>query len=133
MPNKGRRGTLRAALTPESQRLLLAKFPPRFKERFHLHITLRYAMVARRFYPKVSHTVQVIGITWNHSIQAALVSLEGSKLQSEMPVPHITISAKSGIPPVDSNTMLASEHDQKLCPSFSIEVVQEFIPSDRRR
>ena len=93
--------------------------PLLIQPRYHLgkphHITLQYGIKLEEYKHllNVKFTATCLYEAWNGRIQAITI-----KLPTDIPCankhPHITISWKQGISPVESNTMLMTKFNYKL-------------------
>jgi len=85
------------------------------------HITLQYGVDLSNWKHLLDKefTVTCLYEAWNSNIQAIAVKLPtdipcGSKLPCANKQPHISVSWKQGISPVESNNMLATKFNYKL-------------------
>lgn len=97
-----------AVLTPESQKLLLERVPPRHPDVKAHHMTIafdppleRFAHYYRQAVGKIM-PIRVVGIAEDEQGQAVRVEAE-----SENENPHITISCATGVPAKYSNELLS--------------------------
>jgi hypothetical protein len=96
----------------------------------HVHVTLLFGvdedneMVQKWVGQHI--TVQVESDNWNDRIQALAVTLP-PRVPCRNTHPHITVSMQAGVKPVESNQMLAAEH-QQMPINRSVGAVIEFSP-----
>lgn len=105
------KGILWIVLTEESKRKLLEIAPAKYPVLFADHITLFYNVALSNHYKTLLGTTITIKLktnSYNDKIQAITVGV--GDMPSQNSYPHITLSALEGVKPVQSNTMLKSEH-----------------------
>jgi hypothetical protein len=77
------------------------------------HVTLQYGVDLVEDWLNKEFTATCLYEAWNGNIQCLAVKLP-TDITCQNQHPHITVSWKQGISPVESNTMLASKFNYKL-------------------
>lgn len=101
---------------------------PRFVPARHFHVTLQFGVERQDVEHLIGQTVRVrcIELCHNGSIEAIRVVLpEGVECGNAHP--HMTLSHVEGVRPVESNAMLAAEHEAVPL-GLELELVAEFSP-----
>lgn len=120
------KGILWIKLTEESKMKLLNLVPTLYPKIFADHVTLFYNIELSDEYTSLLKAQVEISLktnSYNDRIQA--VTIDIGDLPSQNTFPHITVSAKDGIKPVESNTMLRLEHTS-MSISGEIEGIVDF-------
>ncbi len=105
---------------------------PMYDAVFAHHVTLAYN--AGPDWPLLAHRrgdhipVALAALCWNADIQAITVRLPAD-LPCQNTGPHITISARPGIPPVASNVMLTGRHVSRVLQPVFIDAVIAWSPT----
>jgi len=89
-------------LTPESQRVLMEKIPPKFNNTFYHHMTINFGV---QKFPKNlgwGAEITIIGYAEDEKGQAVVVK----DILGENRIAHITLSCADGVKPVYSNELL---------------------------
>jgi hypothetical protein len=120
-------GILWVVLAKNAKVELLKYTPPMYSVHFAHHVTLFYGIELSEEYRPLIGMAQKIKIKnncYNDIVQAVEVDIN---LKSKNTNPHITISAKEGVEPVESNIMLQSEHISIPLPNdIELEGIVEF-------
>jgi hypothetical protein len=105
-------------LTPESRAAILERFPPRFGDVICHHVTERFGVPGSRKFMPVPAKIMVVGYATDASLEALVVSVNGSTARPDGSVYHITLSLErsAGRKPVDSNRLIASAGWSRVAP-----------------
>lgn len=81
----------------------------------HLHITMQFRVPLTEEIRQIlgnQYEIQILENCWDDDIQALTVRLPDSLAEMcRNPHPHMTVSMREGIRPVQSNQMLSSSHN----------------------
>lgn len=79
------------------------------------HITLQYGVDLKKwnYWVKAEFTATCLYEAWNSNIQCVVVKLPDF-IPCQNQNPHISVSWKQGISPIESNSMLASKFNYQL-------------------
>lgn len=92
-------------LSDDSKAKLLELFVPKFDKIFAHHITTEFGENSKL--PIIPKTIEVIGYSSNHGIEALVVSIDDNTYRPDGSIYHITWSLNpSEYSPVDSNKLL---------------------------
>lgn len=94
----------------EERRQLLEKFPPMFANVKADHITIEYDVPLDTATPANPSNVQIIGYACDQSLEAMLVSVDGSHIRPNGQFYHITWSYNLGRTPAESNDLLTKSY-----------------------
>lgn len=124
------RGILWLKLSPESRQALAAAYPAKFEDIYYDHQTLLFGVDRKDVaeYIGKQESAEVYAHSYNDRIEAVRVR---SRLPDTYGVPHITLSARTGVKAFESVAMLRSEHaevhrDTPLVVTGTL----EFVPLD---
>ena len=97
-------------LSPASRAAILERFPPRFGEVICHHVTERFGVCAIRSTLPEPAQIIVVGYVCDVSLEALVVTVNGTTARLDGLVYHITLSLdrSKGRKPVDSNQLIAS-------------------------
>lgn len=109
------KGILWIKLDEESRKRLLELVGTKYQEIYCDHVTLLYNVQVDEYAGLMgkNQEVTVEENCWNDRIQAVTVKID-ENLPIKNKKPHITISAKDGVPPVESNKMLMRHHNHEM-------------------
>jgi len=113
-----KKGNLWIKIDSENRDLVLAECPPLYDEVYVDHVTLSFAANLADIQPDLlDQSVEFYAISErsNHQIQAVEVTLPES-LKGLTDHPHITVSAKRGVPPVKANELFENPSETKIFP-----------------
>ena len=105
-------------LSPASRAAILERFPPRFGDVICHHVTERFGVSANQVtIPKPAQII-VIGYACDVSLEALVVTVNGTTVRPDGMVYHITLSLDrlKGRKPVDSNHLIVSTGWSKVEP-----------------
>ena len=109
-------------LTDSSREKILKLFPPKFSNVVAHHVT--HAFNSPNELPENPKVVKVVGIAENDSVQALVVSIDGTTKRPDGGTYHITLSLGDGAKAKDSNSLIAKDGYKKVTP-----VVIDIYPS----
>lgn len=122
------RGILWLRLSPTAQKKLKNAYPPAYPDNYYHHVTLLFDVAKQDVLQYIGRQeqVEVYAHASNNRIEAVRVR---SQLPDTYGVPHITLSAQSGVDPFESVAMLRGDHTETPCdPPFAILGTIEFVP-----
>lgn len=126
-PNN-QRGILWLKLSPTSKDTLRLTYPPKYTDTYYDHVTLLFDVTHDEVAKQIGKhaVVKVYAHAFDDSIEAVRVE---SALPDTYGVPHITLSAQSGVEAFRSVAMLGGDHTETPCSEpFSIDGTIEFVP-----
>lgn len=104
--NKAKRGYQCWLVDGASRARILEDFPPMFERVICHHVTYRYGVLSTDPLPPAAN-IEIIGYAKNDSIEALVVSVDGSEKRPDGKIYHITLSLDpEKAKPVDSNRLL---------------------------
>lgn len=109
-----------------SRQSLLTKFPPKFPNVIAEHVTYKFG-VDESAVPPAPKTAEIVGYAYDDSLEAYVVSIDGSIHRPDGKIFHITwsLDKSKGRKPVQSNTVIESGWE-KINP-ISITLIPKFF------
>lgn len=97
-------------ITPESRAAILERFPPRFSDVICHHVSERFGVPGSSKVMPAPAAITVVGYTSDASLEALIVTVNGTTVRPDGSVYHITLSLErlEGRKPADSNCLIAS-------------------------
>lgn len=121
------RGILWLKLNQASRDILRTTYPSKYDDAYYDHVTLLFGATRKEVESYIGEhaEVTVYAHAFDDSIEAVRVN---STLPDTYGVPHVTLSAKSGVEPFKSVAMLQGKHTEVPCSKpFTISGTIEFI------
>jgi hypothetical protein len=97
-------------ISEESRAEILRRFPPRFGDVICHHVTVRFGVPASAKWLPQAAALLVLGHVNDDSLEALIVSVNGTTTRPDGQTYHITLSLdrSKGRKPVDANGLIAS-------------------------